>query len=241
MNTNECSFNTALGIEAVNSILIGQLVEVEVDRVLMKLPVISKDTYTITVQGETNRILCPIGWTKIYRNLVDQKGSDQMTRVPPEVAAAAPKPGRPPKSGAKGAMMAPVEHPAPQAAQGAAPSQPPANHYLPPGSTAAPTHAPPAAVMAQDAETARQWVSDRINAAMAELSKELDGLFETLLEREPEPAAPVRMTCADCQHGNLATGLCDKFSMAPPMKVIANAQAMCPDFLPDASEEVPYS
>lgn len=239
MNTKS-DFSIAIALQAIAAINVGNFVEVEIDGKTQTLEVLKKGSYTITVKGVTNLVLCPVSWTQIYKNLVSEKEDNDMTRMPSETVPSARGRGRPPKNA--NSVNAPVEHPASTAARISSPApqsevsavSAAPNHFLPPGSNAKPTHPAPNNPPQGDDAAALEWLENRIADVVDSLRSELSTVIGTLLDREPPQIAtethPVRLTCADCTHAILATGLCSYYNMVPPMTVICNASKMCDDF-----------
>ena len=83
-----------------------------------------------------------------------------------------------------------------------------------------------------------EWARASIAEICETFGDDLLHILETVGERRPvvSPTLIGRKTCLDCEHAIISTGMCGKFGAVPPMKVIANAKEMCPDF---SEEEIP--
>jgi len=222
--------------KAMAQIEIGQPVDIFLENVKHSYPVLLKTLYSVTVQTPTNRLTVPVEMTAPYRKEMKMRLSQEQIAIGQK-----PGPGRPKGSRAKAGPQAPVANPAQPD------PQPPATRAMPPGWPPQPPHqaqqpAQPAASPAQEGGAdPLAWATDQIDTLFTQARADVLTMIEAIIADfgeaadaqvdESEPP-PVKKTCADCEHGNLATGMCDKFQMVPPMFVMINAKEKCIEFQP---------
>jgi hypothetical protein len=109
--------------------------------------------------------------------------------------------------------------------------------HTPPAITAQPVPEPKHAPL--DEANVIEWAAEELNNALDTFGEQLSTIIQTIGERRPVVSEKLigAKTCLDCVHSVISSGMCGKFGMVPPMKVIANAKANCPDF---SEEEAPF-
>lgn len=239
---------TAMAIQ--ERLIIGEYATGKIDGVPFKWLIVDKTTFSVTLQGPTNRLTVPVEYTDEYRKEIEM-------RVPVATGEAA-KRGRPKKNTETGSA-APVDHPT------AGTPQP--NPYLPPGynpppgavgnfnvgpqnlpasaappapmaqqpaqQPAAPT-APAREVPIQQAQGAQDWVQQAIEEGLEDLAERFNVILESVRNEAVEsavPSKPTVQTCNDCVYCDKIEWKCSKFDCVPPMFVIVEASIKCGDFI----------
>lgn len=234
----------------VSTLLIdGEMIDIVLDGVTHSRKLLEHvGTYGLCVQGPTNKLTIPVEMTVLYR-----KEIEQMARSPAIPGEAPRKVGRP----ARG-PQAPVEHPrAPNTwlppGSGGVPTlaQEVANAeatFIPPGSQNPPATTTIGRLVERAAEAKRReeahevpvqlaegeidWIESAMDEMIDDFRTKLSALINGLTPEQPEVAImPRSVTCFDCEHVDMdGTGSCGKFKMVPPMGVIVDPKAQCPDF-----------
>ena len=234
-----------LGMKVSSSLKDGDMISIVLDGVTHERKLIEHvGHFGLCVQGPTNKLTIPVEMTTLYR-----EGLEKMARTA-SIPGASRGPGRPRKADGP---AAPVEYP------GTPPGTPPGG-WLPPGSPlgafpgagltqdvataeqsfdkSKPVEQPaaqPKELPVQLAEDDKDWLEAALDELMDDIRPRVEALIagmRTEQQAEVAVALPRSVTCFDCEHVDMdGTGKCGKYNIVPPMNVIVDPKAQCPDFV----------